>query len=170
MADPAPTDRQNAWKLALLVVPALITGTSSYLKSRDESKTQGNASYTALRDEIVALQKEVATVKAHSGEWEARVAELEASAETPYLARTPRRHKARAGGLGASGPVVLAPSADAGVPLAIAVGDAGMVVGAVVDEGEPGALPKVIHRKLPASLDDVVDEFQHPKKQQHMLQ
>lgn len=167
MADPAPTDRQHAWKLALLVVPALITGVSSYLKSRDEAKTQANASYTALRDEVVALQKELATVKAHSSDWEVRVAELEAASETPYLARTPRRHKARPV---ASNVVVITSSSDAGVSLAVAGGDAGLVVGAVADQNEPGPLPKLIHRKLPASLDEAVDEYQHPKKQQHLLQ
>lgn len=172
--EPAATVRQNVWKLLFLAVPALITGGFSYLKSRQEATSQTNASYTTLRDEVVALQKELSAVKEHSSGLEAQVVEmrgdLEAVASHPFMAQPPHHHKARTLPPSAATALAIRSSVDAGFSFEVVPSDAGMLIGVAADDDAPEALPKFLHRKLPTSLDEVVDEFQNPKKQQHMLQ
>lgn len=178
MADPANmepslTDRQNAWKLMFFVVPALITGGFSYLKSR-EAKSTADASYTTLSEEVVALQKELALVKDHAVGMETLVGELQGDLETiashPYLAHT--SHHAHKPHLSSATVVTVNSTPDAGNSILLAEPvPTGAQLGPVPSEAvEPPSIPKFIHRKLPTSLDEAVEEFQNPKKQQHVLQ
>lgn len=171
--EPALTDRQNVWKLLFLVVPALVTSGFSYLKSRQEATSQTKASYTTLRDEVVALQKELAIVKTHSSDLEVQVVamkeDLETVASHPFLAQPlHQHHKAHQQALSTA---MIVSSVDAGFSFEVELSDAGFLLGALPDEEDaPGMLPQFVHRKLPTNLDEVIDEFQNPKKQQHVLQ
>jgi len=55
-------DKKKLWKLLLLVVPALISGASSYLKSRAEATDQAKATFEHMEADIDALQEAVSKV------------------------------------------------------------------------------------------------------------
>lgn len=49
-------DKRNLWKLALICVPALISGVSSYAKSRAEATDQAKATFEHIEADIDMLQ------------------------------------------------------------------------------------------------------------------
>ena len=67
MSEVTPTyDKRKMWKLVLLVVPAIISGASSYAKSRAEATDQAKAAFEHIEKVLDGLEADRDAVKAEN--------------------------------------------------------------------------------------------------------
>lgn len=166
-AEPAESplvDKKRLWKLALIAVPALISGATSYLKSRAEATDQAKASYEALSKAVTQLQAETKSTQEENLVLKTQVGLLKelfdpakregtiGLGKVGTLGRgggTGSGYGSGSGGLG-SGKKAAKPASDAGTD-----GDGIAEI--------PPAKSEPPMQQLPASLDTVVQEYKSKK-------
>lgn len=148
---------KRAWswagKIALVALPAAISGFASFKKSQVEAEAQGAAAYTALRLAFEAQQKQLEETK-H------QVSALEGEMRVVRDALSPAVEPIQP-----TLPLSAVTAADAGMPVASV--DAGTPDTSADGDNIPEALAEVRRRAkaifLPKSYDDMVRQYT-PKK------
>jgi len=112
-AETTPTyDKRKLWKLALLCVPAVISGVSSYAKSSTEATDQAKATFEHIETDIDALQADMLKYREASFVLSAQVTVLKEQLDAANKRAEDSRHWAAAPA--AVSPVLIAPAATGG--------------------------------------------------------
>lgn len=137
-------NQKKGWTMALVVVPALISGFFSYAGARSEAKDESKASYEALRGAFEDLKKDSDENRKHvfvlEGQLKILTDLVEKSNQRVSLA--PGLHPL----------IPIRPSADAGVD-----GDG------IHDKPEPFVHRKSDNTALPTNFEDVVQRYKAKK-------
>jgi len=143
-------DKKKLWKLVLLVVPALLSGASSYAKSRAEATDQAKATFEHMETDIDALQEAVAKVVEVNYVQTAEIAVLKEQLEAA-------NKRAEAAHHWAAMPPAALPMAKPPRPADIDSADADGIPDA------PKAGPDSFQRRKPTSFDSVVQSYKSKK-------
>lgn len=135
-----------AGKLALIAVPALISGVTSYMKSKVEAEATGKASYETLQKAFVDLHEDFDALQKRTEGLEGQLAEVRKEKERPVLLRAPPVM---------SGPPLVLSAPDAGTG-SIGIGSIG-VMGHGIGSSKPVLKKK--HLDLPEKFEDAVQQY-----------
>lgn len=135
---------RRMWKLAGIVLPALITGGFSYLKAKTEAKEQGQASYETLKKAIDDMQAARKEAEERAAKLEQEVDEQAEHIKVLEAPKVPSR------------PAFPSP------PATPSVAGMGAMGGANFSRARP---PHKMREpvELPAKLEDVVEQYKAKK-------